>query len=133
MKIGIKNKKTKRIFTAQLFVLAAVCFSLFALGIGVKAGPQAVAEQPATYMNIKSSELSFNPNIPGRSSAGNAQMYGDGTFAESFAAPVMAVWHFPALAEVRLTATVRKQYTQGTAELYFRIVHEHARTGLNQV
>ncbi len=133
MKIDIRNRKIKGIFIAQLFALAALCFSLFVVSISFKDNSQAVAEPSATYMNMETGELSFNSNINGRSSSGNAQMYADGTFVESFAAPVMTVWHFPSVAEVRLNTTIRKQYTQGTAELYFRIVHEHARTGLNEV
>ncbi len=133
MKIGLRNKKVKGILMAQLFALAVLCFSCFAFGLGVNGGRQTVAEPSVTYMNMDTNELAFNSAINGRSSAGNAQMYANGTFVESFAAPVMTVWHFPSLAEVRLNTTIRKQYTQGTAELYFRIVHEHARTGLNQV
>ena len=133
MKIDLRNKKVKGILIAQLFAIAVLCFSFFAFGFSAKGGRQAVAEPSATYMNMESDELAFNSAINGRSSAGNAQMYANGTFVESFAAPVMSVWHFPSIAEVRLNTTIRKQYTQGTAELYFRIVHEHARTGLNQV
>lgn len=130
MRIYAKEKNLGRILSVLACSLAALVMvlSVFSPRTVQK---QAVAETGATYMTMETEELPFDGGI--RKSAGNAQIYGNGNFMDSLAKPAMTVVHFPAIAEVKLNTTIRKRYTEGTAELYFRIVQEHAATGLNEV
>ncbi|MBQ7643117.1 MAG: hypothetical protein IJS67_04365 [Clostridia bacterium] len=134
MKVDIRRKRTRIFVLTQLLVLTMLCFTLYAVSVGVKrSGRTAGAEQTATYMNIESYDLEWDANRSLRQAVGKATIYGGGNFVESYEKLAMTVWHFPKVADVKLSADVRRYYNQGTAQLYFRIVHEHARTGLNEV
>lgn len=130
MRINAKEKNIGKILSVFACSLAALCIVLSVFSPRA-AKSAAVAENGATYMTMETEELPLDGGI--RKSAGNAQIYGNGNFMESMAKPVMTVVHFPAVAEVKLNTTIRKRYTDGSAELYFRIVQEHAATGLNEV
>ena len=130
MIINAKEKNIGKLMSVFACVLAALCIVLSVFSPRT-VQITAVAESGATYMTMETEELPLDGAI--RRSAGNAQIYGNGNFMDSLAKPVMTVVHFPAIAEVKLNTTIRKRYTEGTAELYFRIVQEHADTGLNEV
>lgn len=133
MSFHVKRKKTKIGIIAALIILAAGCFVGFAFNRLFFSGKTVVADEQKTYMAMETAEIEWDSSANFRKSAGNAQIYSGGNFIDSLAKPAMTVLHFPSLAEVRFNTTIRKNYTQGSAEVYFRIVHEHARTGLNEV
>ena len=123
-------KSVKGILFAALCALLTAYISV-SVCIPCTTNKNAVAETAAVYMDMETEALPLDGGI--RRSSGNAQIYGNGNFMDSLAKPAMTVINFPAIAEVKLNTTIRKRYTEGSAELYFRIVHEHAATGLNEV
>ena len=124
------NTKIKRSLITILCALSVICFMLSIIGFkSVTAGEG----QAKIYMNLTSEELPFDSSTNFRASSGNGQIYANGTLLESFAAPVMTVWHFPKPAEVQLDTIVRKHHLTDAGTLNFRIVHEHADTGKNEV
>lgn len=133
MVLKSRKKSTKIGFIAALIILAAGCFAGFAYNEFFSGKSRAVAEENITYMAMESAEIGWDSSSSMRKSAGNAQIYANGAYIESLSKPVMTVLQFPQVAEVHFNTTIRKQYTQGSAELYFRIVHEHANSGLNEV
>lgn len=130
MRLNAKEKNIGKILAVFVCSLAALCMILSASMLRTET-KTAVAQNNVTYMEMESEELAWTGSI--RRSEGNGQIYGGGNFMDALAKPVMTVVHFPAVAEVRLNTVIRKRYTEGTATLRFRIVQEHASTGLNEV
>lgn len=130
MRINAKEKNLGKILSVFACLLAALLAGVSVFSPRTATNPT-MAETGTTYMTMESEELPLDGSI--RRSAGNAQIYANGNFMESMAKPVMTVVHFPALAEVKLNTIIRKRYAKGSAELRFRIVKEHASTGLNEV
>ncbi len=62
-------------------------------------------------------------------SNGRVNVYHNGFMFDTMQSPVMATWHFPKNAEVRLNTRVWQNYSQFTGTLFFRIVHEHELQG----
>ena len=133
MRSIVKRKRAKIGILAALIVLAAGCFAGIIFNRAFFGRNVAVATENKTYMAMETAEIEWDSSVNYRKSAGNAQIYGSGNYIDSLSKPAMTVLHFPSIAEVRFNMTVRKQYTQGNAEVYFRIVHERASTGLNEV
>ena len=130
MRINAKEKNLGKILSVFACLLAALSMLLSVCLTGaVKTAT--VAEDNATYMEMETEELPWDGTM--RRVSGIGQIYGNGNFMDPVSKPVMTVVHFPAIAEVKLNTVIRKRYTEGTALLRFRIVHEHASTGLNEV
>ncbi len=130
MKLNSREKNIWKIL-AVFACLLAVLFTVSSVSPIRAEKTTAVAQNVTTYMTMESEDLEWNGSM--RVSSGNGQIYGNGHFIDSLSKPVMTVLKFPAIAEVKFNTTIRKQYTEGNATLRFRIVHEHASSGLNEV
>lgn len=141
----LKTQKTKLIATLSTFTFACFVISLclYIFPLPNKAVAETTILPEGTYMEMTSNEMVWTGSSRGVTATSSGST---GGIMEYYALnfypvkePLMLVWHMPKQTTAKLHTTLRREtniankQNSDWTDIYFRVVHYHADTGLNEV